>query len=374
LWTYANPKHYYERKNDGAWGFAQSGGIGGIIVPFESVRRMIPEGERWPLWTEAMSFHTVTQGGHFFDTVVQMVEARYGKPDSIESFCMKGQVLNYECARGMFEAYGRNKYSATGITTWKYDVAWPAFMTWAYVDWYLIANGAYYGAQEACEAVHVQYSYDDDSVCVVTGLYRDFPNLTVTAKVYNLDMKERYSRTERVNLPADGVVRAFTIKWPRRLSKSHFLQLTLDDAQGNRLSDNFYWLSTTPDVRGKINMSWRDFSVSPESIADHTDLNSLPTVALDASAAFQQAADETVAQVKLKNPSEHLAFFVRLAVINDKDGSEIGPTFWQTNCVSLLPGEERTVAGRFYTQHLDGAKPQVRIEGWNVTPAQIGAQ
>ncbi|MCP4642631.1 MAG: hypothetical protein GY851_19455, partial [bacterium] len=100
LWTYADPTHYYMNKIDGAWGFAQSGGIGGIVAPFESVRRMIPEDQRWPVWTDALSFHSVIQGGQFFDTVVKMLGARYGEPKDIEEFCLKAQAMNYNSARG----------------------------------------------------------------------------------------------------------------------------------------------------------------------------------------------------------------------------------------------------------------------------------
>ena len=83
-------------------------------------------------------------------------------------------ALNYESARGMFEAYARNKYDALGITTWKYDAAWPAVYTWQYVDWFLNVGGAYYGAKKACEPLHVQYSYDDNSIYVVNSYYKDF--------------------------------------------------------------------------------------------------------------------------------------------------------------------------------------------------------
>ena len=48
LWTYANPAHYYTHKANGAWRFAQSGGIGGIFAPMESMRRMMPEQAIWP--------------------------------------------------------------------------------------------------------------------------------------------------------------------------------------------------------------------------------------------------------------------------------------------------------------------------------------
>ncbi len=367
LWTYANPSQYYVGKNDGAWGFAQSGGIGGIVAPYDSVRRMIPKDQEWPLWTEATSFHTVIQGGEFFfSTVVQMADARYGESDGLETFCTKAHAMDYEGARGMYEAYARNKYSSTGITTWKYNVAWPAFMTWAYVDWYLNTTGAYYGAKKACEELHPQYSYDDHSIYVVNSLYKPFNDLTVTAKVFNFDLTEKYTRTATVSVEPDGKVNAFTIDWPDGLSKSHFLVLTLDDAAGNRVTDNFYWLSTVPDVPGKMRLDWRNYSVEPKSIADHTDLNTLPPIELNATATFTQDGDETVAQVTVENPGPHLAFQVRLAVLKGDSGWEVTPVFWEENFISLFPGEKREITGRFYTRDLEGASPTFKVSGWNV--------
>jgi len=367
LWTYANPTHYYTHKEDGAWGFAQSGGIGGIVAPVESVRRMIPEEDLWPLWTDAWSFHTVIQGGPYFKTLLDALHARYGKPDDIDDFCMTAQVMNYESARGMYEAYGRNKYSATGITTWKYDAAWPAAMTWQYVDWYLMATGAYYGAQKACEALHVQYSYDDDSVYVVTGLYEGFNGLKVTAKVYNMDMTEKYSRSATVNVAADGKTHACTIDWPEGLTKSHFLSLKLEDSAGKLIDDNFYWLSTVPDIPGKQGYGKdRQYYVSPTSVADHTDLRKLPAVKLDVTAGIEKKADENIVSVAVKNPTKNLAFFIRFAVTKGPGGNEVAPTFWSENCFSLLPGEEKTVKGTFAVEDLEGAAATLKLGGWNV--------
>jgi len=274
--------------------------------------------------------------------------------------------MNYEGARGMYEAYARNKYSSTGITTWKYNVAWPAFMTWAYVDWYLNTTGAYYGAKKACETLHPQYSYDDHSIYVVNSLYEPFSDLTVTAKVFNFDLTEKYTRSATVNVESDGKVNAFTIDWPKGLSKSHFLLLTLDDAAGKRITDNFYWLSTVPDVPGKMTKDWSNYSVKPNSIADHTDLNTLPPIKLNASAVFSQDDDETVAQVTIENPGAHLAFQVRLAVLKGDAGHEVTPIFWDENLFSLFPGEKRAISARFYTSDLEGAPPVLNITGWNI--------
>jgi exo-1,4-beta-D-glucosaminidase len=368
LWTYADPMRYYLPEEDArAWGFAQSGGIGGITVPFESLKRMIPEDQRWPLWTEAMSFHTVIQEGDFFRVILDLMDKRYGKPDGIEAFCEQAQVMNYESARAMYEAYGREKYKATGITTWKYNVAWPAFMTWHYIDWYQIATGAYYGAKKACEGLHIQYSYDDHSVWVVNGFYEDYKLLTATAKVLNLDMSIAWEKTGVVSVGSDGRVQALTIDFPDGLSKSHFVYLQLVNAAGEMLSENTYWLSTTPDVRGSISGGWQDFTSTPKSLADHTGLHDLPPVRLDVSSKLTKDKDETVATVTLKNPSESLAFFVHAAVLQGEGGLEVAPTFWDDNYFSVLPGQTRTLTGRLYTADLNGAAPVVKVSGWNVT-------
>ncbi|MCL4694868.1 MAG: hypothetical protein KJ060_20425 [Candidatus Hydrogenedentes bacterium] len=237
LWTYADPTRYYNNAfEEYAWGFAQSGGIGGIVAQVESVRRMIPEDQLWPIWTDAMSFHTVIQEGDFFRETVKALNTRYGEPKDIDDFCMMAQVMNYESARAMYEAYARNKYDATGITTWKYNAAWPAVMTWHYVDYYLVPTGAYYGAKKACESLHVQYSYDDRSVWVVNSLYQPYNDLKVTARILNLNMTELHAENATVEVGPDGKTQAFVVGTPEGLSTTYFLILTLDDSSGERIS------------------------------------------------------------------------------------------------------------------------------------------
>jgi exo-1,4-beta-D-glucosaminidase len=367
LWTYAGPLKYYEGHNDGAWGFAQSGGIGGVVAPYESMRRMMPKSELWPPWTETWSFHTVTQGGQYFDALLKALDARYGKPGGIEDFCLKAQAMNYESARAMFEAYGRNKYSATGITTWKYDAAWPASPTWQYIDWYLIAGGAYYGAKKACQPLHVQYSYDDNSVYVVNGHRKDFHGLAVTARIYDLDMKEKYTKKAAVDVGEDGKTQCFIIEKPEGLSKSFFLVLNLANDAGEALDENFYWLSTVPDIAGtKSYDDDRNFSITPQSVADFTDLQHLPPAQIGLKHEVEQSGEDLALRVTVKNKGKNLAFQSHLAVTKGKGGDEVSPAYWQDNYVSLLPEEERTVRVSFHRTDLDGTEPVIKVDGWNV--------
>ena len=371
LWTYATPSHYYSHKEDGAWGFAQSGGIGGIFAPYESIRRMMPEEDLWPITNETFSFHTVLQGTEYFELVFKSLNERYGKPKGIEELLMKGQTLNYESARGMYEAYARNKYDALGITTWKYDAAWPAALTWQYVDWYLNVGGAYYGAKKACEPLHVQYSYDDNSVYVLNSYHKDFNDLQVTARVYNFKLDKVYSKSANVSVKSDGKTEAFKIDFPDKLSKTYFVSLKLHNNSLEEISNNFYWLSTIPDIQGskeeaRTGKGWGILKANPKSFADFTSLNDLPKVRIEAKYEVESNGNENVLKVQLKNVGEYLAFQIHLALTKGEGGDEISPTYWDDNYVSLLPGESKEIFARFSIRDLDNSNMSLKIKGWNI--------
>jgi len=367
LWTYATPGHYYTHKDDGAWGFAQSGGIGGVFAPMESMRRMMPEKDIWPPFNETFSFHTVVQGVEYFNALFEALNSRYGRPEDAEDFVRKGLVLNYESARGMFEAYARNKSDALGITTWKYNAAWPAALTWQYIDWYLLPGGAYYGAKKACEPLHVQYSYDDDSIYVVNSYYREFKDLTVTVKVLNIDLTEKLSEVYKIDVGENGKTRVTRIAWPAGLSRSHFLVLSLRNSSGEEVSKNFYWLSTVPDVEGEKGYTRNyQFYVKPRSVADHKALNKLAPVRLQMEYRIDDSDTENVAVVQVSNPTDKLAFFIHVAVHKGEEGLEVAPTYWDDNYFTLLPGESATLHGRFSSKDLGSAQPVVKIDGWNI--------
>ncbi len=375
LWAYANPSHYYTHKDDGAWGFAQSGGIGGVFAPYESMRKMLPEKALWPVNNETFSFHTVLQGTDYFTAGLEALDKRYGKATDIVDFCAKGMALNYESARGMFEAYARNKYEALGITTWKYDAAWPAVYSWQYVDWYLNVGGAYYGAKKACKPLHVQYSYDDHSIYVVNSKYQDFKDLKVTAKIFNFDLSEKLSKSAVVGVGPDGKTEAFKIEFPKGLSKTFFLRLKLEDASGKEITDNFYWLSTVKDVEGtkmetksSRGFDWDLFTARPKSVADFTDLEKLPKVELEKSYTFQQDSSKITGVVKIKNLGKNLAFMVHLALTKGEGSDEITPAYWGDNYFSLFPGEEKEIKVDYNKVDQGSGNTALRVDGWNIKP------
>ena len=103
----------------------------------------------------------------------------------------------------MFEAYGRNKYTSTGVIQWMLNNAWPS-MIWHLYDYYLDAGGGYYGTKKACEPVHVQYSYDDHSVYVVNSKYHPAGKLEVGNESVRPSIKPLYSQRTMITVEADS--------------------------------------------------------------------------------------------------------------------------------------------------------------------------
>lgn len=262
----------------------------------------------------------------------------------------------------MFEAYGRNKYTSTGVIQWMLNNGWPSTI-WHLWDYYLRPGGGYYGTKKACEPLHVQYSYDDRSIVVVNEYQRPFPHLKLAVKVYDLNLAEKFSRRQHVNVPPDSSISVVTLPEIAGLTTTYFLRLALEQG-GQIISSNFYWLSTKPDVLDWAKSNWY---VTPEkSYADLTSLAQLPSAELKVSSRFEARDAETIAHVHVENPSPHLAFLVRLKVTRGRGGDEVLPVWWDDNYFALFPGEIRDLSATFRTKDLGDEPAAIAVDGWKV--------
>jgi exo-1,4-beta-D-glucosaminidase len=366
------PPNYWltDTQAGGAYGFNTETSPGPVIPPLESLKRFLPADHLWPM-DDFWAYHS---GGERFtniDKFTNGLDQRYGKSADLHDFLRKSQAANYEAQRAMFEAYGRNKYVATGVIQWMLNNAWPSLI-WHLYDYYLVPAGGYFGTRKACEPLHVQYSYDDNSVAVVNGQNWVATGLTVKARIFDVNAQERASREATLDAPADSSTRALSLPTVDGITSTYFLKLELWNAAGKLASENFYWLSTKPDV-----LDWAkklDTVYTPQSAyADLKGLNSLQVVKVTASARATHEANDEVIRVSLQNPSASLAFMVHVRAVDPKGGEDITPIFWDDNYVSLLPGEKREVAARYSSTEAAG-KPNLMIEGWNVTPSAIPLQ
>jgi exo-1,4-beta-D-glucosaminidase len=368
-YDYVPPSYWLtDKAAGGAFGYNTETGPGPAIPTLPSLKRFIPADHLWPI-DEYWNYHACLERFPNLDRFLKGMDQRYGKAANLADFLRKSQAMNYEAQRAMFEAYGRNKYESTGVIQWMLNNAWPSTF-WNLYDYYLVPAGAYFGSQKASELLHVQYSYDDNSVAVVNGYDRAFPSLKVKATSYDINAKEKVSQTATLDVPADNSVRALQLQPVGDISTTYFLKLELHDAAGKLVSDNFYWLSTKPDV-----LDWDkklDTVYTPQSAyADLSGLNTLPPVKLRVHSSMLQAGNETVVRAFVENPSPSLAFMAHLRVAKAKSGDDVVPIFWDDNYVSLLPGEKRELSARFASGKAGGGNLMLTIDGWNVVPASI---
>ncbi|HMD33191.1 MAG TPA: hypothetical protein VKG84_14845, partial [Candidatus Acidoferrales bacterium] len=357
---------YTDKNNGGAFGFSTEISQGPAIPQIESLRRFLPAASLWPI-NDDWDYHA--GGGQFknINRFTHALEQRYGASANLEDYVWKAQAAAYDGERAMFEAYARNKYRSTGVIHWMLSGAWPSLI-WNLYDYYLRPHAGYFGTKKACEPLHIQYSYDDQSIVVVSDAAKPVTGLRVKAAVYNLDLTEKFRREAPVDVPADAALRAFTLPKLEGLSTTYFLRLRLENAKGEILSRNFYWLSTVPD---RLDWPHTTYFYTPlESPADLRALNSLPPATVRATASFFSAEfgrnGTGIAHVRLENTGKTLAFLLRLKVTCGKSGEEILPVLWDDNYFELFPGETRELHASYHLQDCTTTKPEVEVTAWNV--------
>jgi exo-1,4-beta-D-glucosaminidase len=367
-YDYVPPPYWLEdAKNGGAYGFNTETSAGAAPMVEGSLKKTMPADQIWPP-NEYWHFHSGS--GDFqqlsaFDGAMNQI---YGPAKDLQDYERKAQVMAYENERAMFEAYARNKYTSTGVVQWMLNNAWPSLF-WHLYDYYLQPAGGYFGAKKANEMLHVQYSYDDRSVVVVNSYYHPLAGLTLSANLYDFNLKPILSHRIPVDMAADVSQRVLTIPaFPKMPNpQTYFLKLELLDRTGKSLSSNFYWLSSKAPV-----FEWNKTTyvrTEESSYEDLTMLAQLPSVKLEVAANRENSNIDQVT-VHLRNPSDHLAFQVKLA-INDADGSEVLPVFWSDNYTELMPGESATITAHYPSWIKLDSGAKLEISGWNIEPATI---
>jgi exo-1,4-beta-D-glucosaminidase len=341
VYSYEPPSFWYGKLEFNT----EAGPAGEQIPPIESLRKMMPENDLWPIsnsWNMRLR-------KPFYPDAREALDTRYGKPSGVEEYCIKSQALQYEASRAMYEAFAGNKYRASGIIYWMINSSWPT-MYWQLYDYYLNPNGAFYGTKIACEPLHIQYSYRDSDIYIVNGFYKEFKNLKASLKLYNFNLEEKYSSEARVNITSDESKKVITPDWPKDLSNVYFLKLELEDASNKLVSSNFYWLSSKGDKK-----------------ADFTDLAKLPKVNLKYSVStLKKTEGRSILTLEIENPSMSLAFSINPKIIKSSSKEMVLPVFWEDNYFSLLPKEKRILKVEFNTMDLKGEEPLLKIDGWNI--------
>jgi exo-1,4-beta-D-glucosaminidase len=342
VYAYETPSFWYTKLEFNT----EAGPTGEQIPPIETMRKMMPEKDLWPMspsWD--LRLHKA-----FYPIARAAFESRYGKPTGVEEYCMKSQVFQNEAVKAMFEAFAGNKYRSSGIIYWMYNSAWPK-MYWQLYDYFFMPNGAFYGAKTACEPLHIQYCYDDHSVKIVNSFYKEFNGLVVKVGIYDFNMKPVLLSTMDAKVAADSSEKITSLDIPKDITKVYFLKLELNDASGKLVSSNFYWLSSNGDEK-----------------ADFTDLTKLPAANINITASpIQQEGNKCKLTVTIENSGTGLAFAINPKILKLNSKDPVLPVFWEDNYISLFPKEKRTLEVEYDLKNLDGEKPLLKVDGWNVS-------
>jgi exo-1,4-beta-D-glucosaminidase len=366
-YDWVSPNYWYlDTGHGGAFGFNTETGPGPQPPPAASIRRMLPEGSWWPpdaLW----DYHSGRGEFHSIARYAEALDRRYGTPANLDEFARLAQVANYEAMRAMFEAFTIRRPATTGIVQWMLNSAWPEFY-WQLYDYYLVPNGAFYGARDGSRPVNIAYDYADRGVVVVNETDDELTGITARARVYDLESKMLLDESQTLDVGASTVKRVLTLPEQNKIAgNAWFIDLRLmagQDTEAEPLASSLYWLSTREDVPDWEGSLWY---VTPlKQYADLTGLARMPRVELETSHAFEAADDGFDLRVTLSNPTDRIAFFVELEVLGAESGRIAAPALWSDNYVSLMPGETRSIRAHIPAHALAGERPVFRYSGINV--------
>jgi exo-1,4-beta-D-glucosaminidase len=359
---YVTPNYWYLDKNlGGAYGFNTETGPGPQVPPIESIKKMIPEENLWPI-DEMWEFHLGRNEFQTLNRYLNAFNARYGEANSLEDFAYRSQISNYEAIRAMFESFAVNKPNATGIIQWMLNSAWPE-MFWQLYDWYLMPNGAFYGTKAACQPLNLIYNYGDNNIYLSNEYNNNYTDLTAEITILDINSKILLSENVQVDIDAISSKMIFEIPSIKDLSTTYFIDLKLK-SENEELSRNFYWLSTKQDVPDFKNSKWH---LTPnKEYGDFKALNKMPQAQIKTQHTFETIGEDQILSLEIENTSEVIAFFVELKITKQKSKETVLPIFWDDNYISLLPGEKRTIKAKIAIKDLNGDTPIFEYNGLNI--------
>ena len=328
------PKQYFlHRKLNG---FSSEIGPSGVPV-VESVRRFIPgygEGSLpgfFPLnanWAYHDANDWPAEDTRKFSAYHKIVTDYYGTTDTInlqkglEEYLNKAQLVNYDVYRASIESINRQLWdNSSGILLWKSNSSWPS-MTWQIYDWYLQAHAGYYGTKKAASPMSMQWNRDDNSISLINLTKNDYQNLVAMIQIY--DIATGYVDTvveSHISIQSDKVIKIATlVNIPIAAS---IMKLSILDSSKNVLADNYYWLNQNND---------------------YTAFNKLPAPSITINQGVVTKKDgKTKYEFEIDN-EDGLAYMVALKVVGEKSKSELLPSYWSDNYVTLLPNESKKVS------------------------------
>ena len=343
----SGPWHYYkdpaEYFRNIAKGFNTELGTPSIPTA-ESMRKMMPKEDVWPI-SDTWFYHDLHNGQKEFRAAI---DSLYGKPQTLDEFCTKAQMLNYESHRAMFESWNSKLWNNTsGILLWMTHPAWPSTV-WQVYSWDYETFGSYFASKKACEPIHVQMNLDDNKVSVVNTSFDSIEDAKVRMEFFDISGRSLFIDEMIKDVTPNKLTYFFTPQFPANLPSSFLARLLLTDSKGNEISRNDYWKNTSKK-------------------GDFKTFNTLQNVIINGKQ-IELNKQEHPLKFVVENQSNEIAIAVKLNLV-DENNQVILPAYFSDGYFNLLPMERREVS--VTCDVLLAKELKVRASGYNLTESII---
>ena len=263
---------------------------------------------------------------------------RYGEVKDIETYCKYAQVVNYDQYRSFMEGWASHMWDwYTGILIWKTQNPWTSLRGQMY-DWSLDVNASLYGTRKGCEPLHAYYNPVTRKAGLLNTTLKDYTDLSIIARIYNLEGKLLWEKETRANSKANTVQELLDIPVPEGIQGAYFLRLAL-----NADVPNIYWLTTEPK--------------------DYTSLSQLPKSRPDIKTDIKKEGSNFVGTFRLSADSQ-ISFFNRIKVFDRETGKRILPVHYSDNYITLMPGDQQEISLEF-PANLPEERIQIVVDSYN---------
>lgn len=335
---FENPALYAQKQADG---FTTE--IGTFAIPTAStIRKFIAPSEQWPI-SDAWYYHDLHSNNQNLEGYLAKIDRMYGPSTSLDEFCKKAQMINYESHRAIFEAWNSKRWNhASGVLLWMSHPAWPS-MIWQTYTYDFETPGGYFGAKKACEPLHIQWQSESGFVEAINAT-RIPCNATASIEHFTMQGKKIGGRQWKISLPENLRVQVGLFQLDQTKNEPALVRLSLSDQTGRLLSINEYWL------------------------ADPTTKNmtTLPSFAQNPLQARLVTRSEGRQEWKITNTGKSIAAGLKCYVL-DENKKNILPAYWSDGYFNLLPGESKTID---IQTDKNKSPSYLEVEGLNI-PLQI---
>ena len=204
---------------NGVCGFNSEGQGGAGIPVMETIMKMIPEANLWPI-NQGPAAETTGPGNYNtwgihacrssvfskIDPFLTFTDNAFGGSVEFSEWIQRAQMYEYECQRAQYEALGIYRYvRANGIINWMLNGPRPTIM-WNQFDFYFNPHGSTYGAGKANEPVHIMYNPVSKEINVVNNTFEDMGLMTATLQMYDINSNMISEKlTKQIDIVPDDI-------------------------------------------------------------------------------------------------------------------------------------------------------------------------